>query len=138
MKGMQAISRGSGFGGLAKYGMTNASGEVEGRIIGGNMSGTTAEELTKEFGLSRKVRPDIKKPVWHNSLRSPKDEKLTDEQFNVLWNFSEMPYDMSLWYETQKLVEDGNTTHPLVTSGAAESAKREYGKLVDWASKLKV
>lgn len=83
MKGMQAISRGSGFGGLAKYGMTNASGEVEGRIIGGNMSGTTAEELTKEFGLSRKVRPDIKKPVWHNSLRSPKDEKLTDEQFNA-------------------------------------------------------
>ena len=67
-----------------------------------------------------------------------KVKKLTDEQFNVLWNFSEMPYDMSLWYETQKLVEDGNTKHPLVTSGAAESAKREYAKLVDWASKLKV
>ena len=67
-----------------------------------------------------------------------KVKKLTDEQFNILWNFSEMPYDMSLWYETQKLVEDGNTRHPLVTSGAAESAKREYGKLVDWASKLKV
>ena len=67
-----------------------------------------------------------------------KVKKLTDEQFNVLWNFSEMPYDMSLWYETQKLVEDGNTTHTLVTSGASESAKREYGKLVDWASKLKV
>ena len=67
-----------------------------------------------------------------------KVKKLTDEQFNVLWNFSEMPYDMSLWYETQKLVDDGNTKHPLVTSGAAESAKREYGKLVDWASKLKV
>ena len=49
-----------------------------------------------------------------------------------------MPYDMSLWYETQKLVDDGNTKHPLVTSGVAESAKREYGKLVDWASKLKV
>ena len=67
-----------------------------------------------------------------------KVKKLTDEQFNVLWNFSEMPYDMSLWYETQKLVDDGNTKHPLVTSGAAESAKREYGKLVEWASKLKV
>ena len=67
-----------------------------------------------------------------------KVKKLTDEQFNILWNFSEMPYDMSLWYETQKLIEDGNTKHPLVTSGAAESAKREYGKLVDWASKLKV
>ena len=67
-----------------------------------------------------------------------KVKNLTDEQFNILWNFSEMPYDMSLWYETQKLVEDGNTRHPLVTSGAAESAKREYAKLVDWASKLKV
>ena len=67
-----------------------------------------------------------------------KVKKLTDEQFNVLWNFSEMPYDMSLWYETQKLVDDGNTKHPLVTSGAAESAKREYAKLVEWASKLKV
>lgn len=67
-----------------------------------------------------------------------KVKKLTDAQFNILWNFSEMPYDMSLWYETQKLIEDGNTKHPLVTSGAAESAKREYAKLIEWAGKLKV
>ena len=65
-------------------------------------------------------------------------KNLTDAQFDILWNYSEMPYDMSLWYETQKLIEDGNTKHPLVTSGAAESAKREYAKLVEWASKLKV
>ena len=83
MKGMQAISRGSGFGGMVKYGLVNANGDLEGRIIGGNMSGTTAQELSKEFGLSRKLRPDIKKPVWHNSLRSPEEEKLTDEQFNA-------------------------------------------------------
>ena len=83
MKGMQAISRGSGFGGMTKYGLINANGDLEGRIIGGNMNGTTAQELSKEFGLSRKLRPDIKKPVWHNSLRSPEDEKLTDEQFNA-------------------------------------------------------
>jgi hypothetical protein len=83
MKGMQKISRGSGFGGLTKYGLVNANGDVAGRIIGGNMSGATAEELTKEFGLSRKLRPDIKKPVWHNSLRSPEGEKLTDAQFNA-------------------------------------------------------
>ena len=83
MKGMQAISRGSGFGGMTKYGLVNANGDLEGRIIGGNMSGRTAKELTKEFGFSRKLRPDIKKPVWHNSLRSPKDEKITDEQFNA-------------------------------------------------------
>ena len=81
MKGMQAISRGSGFGGTVKYGLINANGDLEGKIIGGNMSGTTAKELTAEFGLSRKLRPDIKNPVWHNSLRSPEEEKLTDEQF---------------------------------------------------------
>jgi hypothetical protein len=81
MKGMQAISRGSGFGGTVKYGLVNENGDLDGRIIGGNMSGTTAQELSKEFGLSRKLRPDVKKPVWHNTLRSPKDEKLTDEEF---------------------------------------------------------
>ena len=86
MKGMQAISRGSGFGGTVKYGLVNENGDLEGRIIGGNMSGTTAQELSKEFGLSRKLRPDVKKPVWHNCLRSPKDEKLTDEQFEKVAN----------------------------------------------------
>ncbi|MNB80019.1 Relaxase/Mobilization nuclease domain protein [compost metagenome] len=86
MKGMQAISRGSGFGGMTKYGVVNANGDLEGEIIGGNMSGTTAQELSKEFGLSRKLRPDVKKPVWHNSLRLPKGDKLEKDKWVKMAN----------------------------------------------------
>ena len=77
MKGMQKIQRGSGFRGCAEY----LFDHDDGRVIGGNMSGTTARALATEFGIARRLRPDIKKPVWHNSLRLPANERvLVDDQ----------------------------------------------------------
>lgn len=81
MKGMQAIKRGSGFTGVVSYGLEEIDGIPRGRVIGGNMSGLDVESLAKEFGISRRVRPDVKKPVWHNSLRLPKGETITDEEW---------------------------------------------------------
>ncbi len=71
---MQKISRGDGFGGVLKY---CAKG---GRLIGGNMAGTTPQELASEFKLSRRQR-GCKKPVWHSSLRLPKGETLPEEKW---------------------------------------------------------
>ncbi len=82
MKGMQRISRGRGFRGALDYAFERDSKDAEpGRLLGGNMSGQNARQLATEFGQVRRTRPDIEKPVWHNALRLPKDEKLTDAQW---------------------------------------------------------
>lgn len=82
MKGMQKIQRGSGFRGCADYLFDHDGG----RVIGGNMVGTTARALAAEFGLTRRQRPDIERPVWHNSLRLPVDERvqMTDEKWTAI------------------------------------------------------
>lgn len=82
MKGMQKVSRGRGFRGALNYAFERDRKDVEpGRLLGGNMDGSTPPELASEFAIARQVRPDIKKPVWHNSLRLPAGEKLSDEQW---------------------------------------------------------
>src|SRR5690606_995936 len=82
MKGMQKISRGAGFRGALDYAQDRDSPEAErGVLIGGNMSGQDAKTLASEFGLSRALRPDIEKPVWHNALRLPAGERITPDKF---------------------------------------------------------
>ncbi len=80
MKGMQKIKRGTGFRGVLDY----AIGDGDGQIIGGNMSGVTCRQLAKEFGASRDLRQDIEKPVWHNSLRLPAGDKISNEKWNEI------------------------------------------------------
>lgn len=87
MKGMRKIVRGSGFGGVLSYAFDRDSPEQErGRLIGGNMSGRDLLELRKEFDAVRQLRSDIEKPVWHNSLRLPAGEKISDEQWGQFAN----------------------------------------------------
>lgn len=76
MKGMQKIKRGNGFRGVLDYALENGRGQV----IGGNMTGRYPRELAKEFSQSRVLRPDVGKPVWHNSLRLPAGERLASEK----------------------------------------------------------
>lgn len=80
MKGMNKISRGHGFRGVLEYVFDNRKGDL-GRIIGGNMSGLTPRSLTSEFAITRKLRPDIAKPVWHSSLRLPQGDRITPEKW---------------------------------------------------------
>lgn len=77
MKGMQRIVHGKGFRGVLDY----VSGSPVSRFLGGNMGGSAAKDLAKEFGAIRRVRPDIEKPVWHQSLRLPKGDSLSDEEW---------------------------------------------------------
>ena len=87
MKGMRKISRGSDFRGVMAYivdGELDNPREIKGELIGGNMSGRTPQELAEEFNLSKAIRPDIKRPVWHNSLRLPLGEKIDKETWNKI------------------------------------------------------
>ncbi|MBB6341091.1 hypothetical protein HNP49_001248 [Pseudomonas fluvialis] len=81
MKGMQKIKRGSGFRGVISYALGNDNGEFEGKIIGGNMSGVDVGSLSAEFTVSRKLKPLVERPVWHNSLRLPAGDNLDAENW---------------------------------------------------------
>lgn len=82
MKGMQRVKRGKGFRGLLNYSMDHDHA----RIVGGNMAARSPRALAVEFKSSRSQRQDIEKPVWHNSLRLPAGEHLSDEKWDEITN----------------------------------------------------
>ncbi|ECH4299230.1 relaxase/mobilization nuclease domain-containing protein [Salmonella enterica] len=83
MKGMQKISRGKNFSGVVLYALKPGSHhKCTPYVIGGNMDGSDAGDLIAEFDATKTLRPDVAKPVWHNSLRLPKNEALTDAQWS--------------------------------------------------------
>ncbi|HEC0638290.1 TPA: relaxase/mobilization nuclease domain-containing protein [Klebsiella pneumoniae] len=85
MKGMQKIKRGKNFAGVVFYALRPASHhKTPPSVIGGNMDGSNAGELIAEFNATQALRPDLAKPVWHNSLRLPKNEALTDAQWSEI------------------------------------------------------
>lgn len=85
MKGMQKIKRGKNFAGVVFYALRPASHHKSPpSVIGGNMDGSNAGELIAEFNTTKALRPDLAKPVWHNSLRLPKNEALTDAQWSEI------------------------------------------------------
>lgn len=68
------ISRGKGFRGVFDYLLS----KHDARILN-SYEGKTARDLSAEFSVSRNLRPDIEKPVWHVSLSLSPDEHLDDE-----------------------------------------------------------
>jgi len=82
---MQKIKRGKNFAGVVFYALRPASHhKTPPSVIGGNMDGSNAGELLAEFNATKALRPDLAKPVWHNSLRLPKNEALTDAQWSEI------------------------------------------------------
>lgn len=82
MKGMNKIKRGKNFRGVISYALAPAPHHMTTpMVIGGNLVGITVDELTAEFVKTQKLREDVTKPVWHNSLRLPVGESLTNPQW---------------------------------------------------------
>ncbi|VTN31119.1 relaxase/mobilization nuclease domain protein [Klebsiella pneumoniae] len=85
MKGMQKIKRGKSFAGVVQYVLKPGSHHKSDPIvIGGNMLSGSALELISEFNGTKQLRPDVQKPVWHNSLRLPAGESLTSEKWSSI------------------------------------------------------
>ncbi|XUW88624.1 relaxase/mobilization nuclease domain-containing protein [Burkholderia sp. M6-3] len=81
------ITRGGGFRGALNYTFdvrSEATQKKNAELVGGNMVGDNPAALSREFGVVRKLRPDIKKPVWHCSLALPKDESLSTEKWDEI------------------------------------------------------
>ncbi|MBN6742610.1 relaxase/mobilization nuclease domain-containing protein [Acidithiobacillus sp. MC6.1] len=83
MKGMNRVKRGRGFRGVLNYvfGRDSEHKNAPGVLVGGNLSGHDPRTLAQEFGVTRNLRPDIAKSVWHNSLRLPAGESLTNDEW---------------------------------------------------------
>ncbi|WP_233964655.1 relaxase/mobilization nuclease domain-containing protein [Pectobacterium versatile] len=82
MKGMQRIKRHKSFINVVKYVLKPGSHhKSDPTIIGGNMTGAYSKELIEEFDTASELRTDIAKPGWHNSLRLPCGDELTQEQW---------------------------------------------------------
>ncbi|WP_417932709.1 relaxase/mobilization nuclease domain-containing protein, partial [Enterobacter hormaechei] len=85
MKGMQRIKRHKNFVNAVKYVLKPGSHHRSNPIvIGGNMTGDCAKELIAEFDTASKLRTDIAKPAWHNSLRLPHGDKLSNEKWKSI------------------------------------------------------
>ncbi|WP_246872309.1 relaxase/mobilization nuclease domain-containing protein [Pantoea ananatis] len=85
MKGMNKINRGKNFRGVISYALAPAPHhKTAPLVIGGNLVGITIDELTAELSQTQKLRGDVEKPVWHNSLRLPKSDSLTNEQWKLI------------------------------------------------------
>lgn len=82
MKGMRKIRRGKNFAGVVQYALKpGAHHKSDPVVIGGNMLGDSALELIAEFDSTKHLRQDVAKPVWHNSLRLPDGESLSNDQW---------------------------------------------------------
>lgn len=85
MKGMQKIRRGKNFAGVVLYALKpDSHHKCTPYVIGGNMLGDIAGDLIAEFNTTKTLRPDVVKPVWHNSLRAPKNEALTNSEWSEI------------------------------------------------------
>jgi len=82
---MQKIKRGKNFSGVVCYALKPGSHhKSDPVVIGGNMLGDSALELIAEFDSTKQLRPDVQKPVWHNSLRLPVGESLSNDQWAMI------------------------------------------------------
>ncbi|MCL2893211.1 relaxase/mobilization nuclease domain-containing protein [Brenneria tiliae] len=85
MKGMQKIKRGKSFAGVVLYALRSAPHhKTPPLVIGGNMEESSAKDLIAEFNATKALRPDVLKAVWHNSLRLPKNEALTNPEWAII------------------------------------------------------
>lgn len=81
------VTRGSGFRGVLDYAFDEglkATGDKNAELVGGTMCGTDPRSLSAEFGHTRRIRKDIKRPVWHCSLALPAGDRLTGPQWEEI------------------------------------------------------
>ncbi|HBR1921074.1 TPA: relaxase/mobilization nuclease domain-containing protein [Klebsiella pneumoniae] len=138
MKGMQKIRRGKSFAGVVLYALKPASHHKKDPIvIGGNMDGSDVGELIAEFNATKALRPEVVKAVWHNSLRLPKNEALTDAQWSEIaddymsrMGFSETHLRCYILHDDK----DGQHIHIIASRVSLDAGKLYLGKNENLAS----
>ncbi|MBW4557946.1 MAG: relaxase/mobilization nuclease domain-containing protein [Trichormus sp. ATA11-4-KO1] len=116
-------TKGRGFRSLLAY----LESSSDAKLIGGNMSGRNARELTKEFRLSRQLNPDAERVVYHVSLSAAKGDKLDDEKWSEIGSryMKEMGFDANQFVIFRHHNTDDDHIHI-----AASRIRMDTGKLV--------
>lgn len=104
------------------------------RIIGGNLSGQSREEMAQEFEAIRRQRPNITKPVHHVSLSVGESDRLTIRQ----WKEIAAKYVEGMGFKDAPYVvvqhRDGKTDHIHILTSRVDVR----GKVVsEWQSKAR-
>lgn len=99
------VTRGAGFRGLLNYGFSEGKNA---RVVGGNMAGTSPQELAAEFSVARALRPDVERPVWHCSLSAPHGEHLSAEE----WEAVTASFMQKMGFEDRQFVVIKHTDKP--------------------------
>lgn len=109
MKSMQKTKRGKDFGGLLRYLFANE----QHRFLGGNMTSSDIRNLSREFGVTRQLRQDIEKPVWHQALRLQKGEHISDETWLQILDeyMREMGFDPDMHMRSYVMHDEDDAQH---------------------------
>lgn len=131
---MQTIRRGKSFAGVVLYALKPCSHHKKDPIvIGGNITivGNSAKDLIAEFDSTKQLRPNVAKAVWHNSLRLPKNEALTNSEwaniaddYMARMGFSETHLRCYVLHDD----EDGQHIHIIASRVSLDAGKLYLGK----------
>lgn len=115
------ISRGAGFKGALLYALDEgpkATGKKRPELISTNLPGSDAATFSAAFGAFKRLRPDIKRQVWHSSLRLPAGERLDSERWAeiVAAYLQKMGFDDATPYVVVRHndVPDGDHVHAIL------------------------
>jgi len=136
------ITRGAGFKGLLSY----ALGKPDSEIIGGTLSGESVSEYAQEFGIIRRLRPEVMKPVWHASLSLPPGERATSEDWKQLSHLflSRMEFDPDAmqWLAVRHSDRDHDHIHIIVNrvrnDGSLWLGRRDVFRAIEATQELEV
>jgi hypothetical protein len=105
------VGRGDGFRGALSYVLDagkKATGEKKPEIVGGTVAAIDASGMSSEFAITRGLRPDAKRPVWHCSLSLPAGERLESDKWREV--ASDFMREMQFPDDTQWTVVRHNDT----------------------------
>lgn len=101
------------------------------------MDGSDVGELIAEFNETKALRPEVIKAVWHNSLRLPKKEALTNSEWAIIaddymkrMGFSETHLRCYVLHDD----EDGQHIHIIASRVSLDAGKLYLGRNENLAS----
>lgn len=145
---MDRVSRGSGFGGAVRYVFANFNASF---LCSSNVLAARDERraISKMGMLAHRLRPDIKKPVWHQALRLPRGEEISHDRFREIahdymvrmgWNtnmnqyvaiVSDDPKGQHIHIVANRVGIDGSVFHGqnenLISTRVCQELERAYG-----------
>lgn len=112
MKGQDRVSRGRGFKGVVEYVLDHDEPE----LIHATVNASSNKSIVRDFVSVANLRRDIKKPVWHNSLRLPEGEHVSNEEWrNIVVDYlNDMGLSDAQVFVVKANLKEGEHVHIIV------------------------